>query len=30
MNAHAFPAKPGSGIAAKSGALTLMTLCGPC
>jgi DHA2 family methylenomycin A resistance protein-like MFS transporter len=27
MNAFAFPAKPGGGIAAKSGALTLMTLC---
>ena len=27
MNAHAFPTKPTAGIAAKSGALTLMTLC---
>lgn len=27
MNAHAFPAKPTAGIPAKSGALTLMTLC---
>jgi len=27
MNAHAFPTKPAAGIAAKCGALTLMTLC---
>jgi EmrB/QacA subfamily drug resistance transporter len=27
MNAHSFPTKPTTGLAAKSGALTLMTLC---